>query len=81
MLFGGLLLRRTVGGERVGRELLVERRHRAGLEMALARAHQDHGRRGDHGAAVVGTRRTAHRIGCLVVVEESFSSPQRGETN
>ena len=48
----------------------VERRHRAGLEVAFARPHQDHRRRRHQVAAVVGPRRPAHRPGRAPIVEE-----------
>src|SRR5580704_8107392 len=69
-LLRGLALGAPVGRQRVGRELAVERRHGAGFEMALARPHEDHRRRGHQIATVVGPRRTAHRPGRAPIVEE-----------
>src|SRR3982074_2883045 len=69
-LLRGLALRGLVGRQRVGREMPVERRHRAGFEMTFARPHQDHRRRGHQIATVVGPRRPAHRPGRAPIVEE-----------
>src|SRR5882757_6377164 len=69
-LLRGLALGGPVGRQRVARELAVERRHGAGFEMAFARPHEDHRRRGHQIAPIVGPRRPAHRPGRAPIVEE-----------
>src|ERR1700730_2277449 len=60
----------TIRREGICRKAPVERRHGAGLEMALARPHQDHGRGRGHDTARAEPRWPAYRPGRAPIVEE-----------